>query len=112
VTRAEEDVERETWRKVDETLRQVREMVEEDLIKPEKAKKLRLESIKQLRSTTTNVKTSIKTLKKYVQDGILPEEDFEEAKDLLVDVVADPEYQDRMYGSDITEIWCFSRFCH
>jgi AICAR transformylase/IMP cyclohydrolase PurH len=72
-------------------------MARESLVKPEKAKQLRLDSISQLRKTTTDVKESIKTLQQYVHDGLLPEEEYEEAKDILVEVVADPDYQERVY---------------
>eukprot|EP01122_Echinamoeba_exundans_P016774 TRINITY_DN8611_c0_g1_i1.p1 TRINITY_DN8611_c0_g1~~TRINITY_DN8611_c0_g1_i1.p1 ORF type:complete len:298 (+),score=39.73 TRINITY_DN8611_c0_g1_i1:121-1014(+) len=88
--------EQETIRQVDEVLRQVRDMITDDLISGDKARQLRLDAIKRLKTTTTNVKATITVLKHYVSLNLLPEEEFNDAKDILADVITDPAYQTRL----------------
>lgn len=89
----------EAIRKVDEMLRQVVDLIRDDLIDAAKARELRGNAIKQLRETTTNVKETIKLLRTFCDSGLLPEDEFKEAKDLIADAITDPEYQKRSYAN-------------
>lgn len=72
-------------------------MAQDDIIPPEKAKQLRLDALKPLKETTTDVKATISVLKDFVTRNLLPEEDFNDAKCQIADTIADSLYQARVY---------------